>query len=291
MTIERVYEGVSEFLGKIERGRFTVPSQTRASLHDSDDFAGSDLPEAIHLLKNGWPEGREMITELTNKVSKIVGAKIVRDVAYHDVSGAYVDVGRFIDGEPECMVEYRTGRDFGTRTITIVCSISQSCHVDKKEIMKNGTITAAIVDGFEQAGLRCKVVIGNFIAGHKAFEYEPESPKFMMLITVKEWDQPLDMDRLAFTLAHPAMLRRLVLANNEQEPMEIIKRFGFQWGGGYGTPQKIFEHVKAKADVVLENDLYRQYGNSIERMAHYVCSVLKQNGVVLEDDAGSERNA
>ena len=147
----REYDSVGEFLDTATSKPSPLQMNQRASRTKDGEWSGVDFNSAVKLLREGWSEGYQKIKELTDKVGEIVGAKVVQDVSYYDVSGAYVDVGRFLDGEPECMVEYKPDKEMGTKNVTVVSSMSFSADVDPDEIIKNGVVAACIVDGLEIA--------------------------------------------------------------------------------------------------------------------------------------------
>ena len=77
------------------------------------------------------------------------------------------------------------------------------------------------------------------------------------MIKIKDADQPLELERLCFAAAHPAMLRRLWFRVAEQySDVEFSKRVG----ATYGTPADLDE--KEPAQLGLENCINIQHADS-----------------------------
>jgi hypothetical protein len=55
-------------------------------------------------------------------------------------------------------------------------------------------------------------------------------------VLIQETGRPLDIDRLAFWVVHPAALRRVMFSVWEHEKPEVRDEFGYRRDGGYGMP-------------------------------------------------------
>jgi hypothetical protein len=79
----------------------------------------------------------------------------------------------------------------------------------------------ALIDAIEYAGHRAEVICNEAMSYREYEDYRQGKHKedgwFEISVVVKKSSQPLDMSDLAFCLAHPAMLRRIMFSVAEIE--------------------------------------------------------------------------
>lgn len=174
------------------------------------------------MAETGWPEGSQKARKLLSKVDMPL-IEDTHSATYHDVSGAYVDVGQFVEGVPECMVDFRADTR-KARFAHIVVGGCFSAGYTADTIMERGVCIAALIDALESAGVRCSVEL---ITRH-GIDWETS-------VRLKETTDALNLDTLAFAIAHPACFRRLGFAvcERETEATRIKHGFGKSYGG-YG---------------------------------------------------------
>jgi hypothetical protein len=190
-----------------------------ASARRGDSWAGTeDMAGALNLARNGWAEGVEiagpLCAEITDKVTTLVEIEHVN----YDVEGIGLDVATYLNGEPECWQKFEkeTGEGQGIKHIRIVMDVTVSGGIDKNVITARGAAVAALIQGLEFAGCRVQLEVLPLCNG-KAWESR---------VLVKSADQDLDMSRVIFALAHPAMLRRIGFALQEGCP-ERDNNYGY----------------------------------------------------------------
>ena len=133
---------------------------------------------------------------------------ILRPVPIDSINGFAVNVGAFLSNMPECFFdrEYEK-RNYPGGLFTLVVSCSYSCNVSTDVVIQRGALICALVDALEYAGNRVEVICNETSTSGN---YKNETD-----IVIKKHDQPLDLTGLAFCLAHPAMLRRILFSINE----------------------------------------------------------------------------
>ena len=197
-----VFESVGEFLADACKGR-----------HDDSHKEGNEkwsgtktFKQAVALAKQGWPEGRERLeslrAELEETVRKAVEAKA--SIQNYDVVGDYIDVGRVLEGEPECCGSYldAEGGHAKSRVVRIVANVSALGHVEQRQIFSLGAAIYAAIDLIESLGNRVELWLGSGSQKHAG-------QRLNVLVKVKDAAQPFEGDRLAFYLCNAASLRRL----------------------------------------------------------------------------------
>jgi hypothetical protein len=157
--------------------------------------------DALQLARAGWPEGRERIDALTAQLFASVTDRMLRPQVVTDVCGDMIDMGSYCEGRPDCWftVEQADELTSGAQTVTIVADVCVSAGISKETIYVRGAAIAALVAAPEFAGRPCDVIV----AANTKDRAEVRA-------VVKRAGEPLQLDALAFALAHPAMLRRLI---------------------------------------------------------------------------------
>ena len=178
---------------------------------------------ALRMSRYGWPEGLEAL----NKARALVDVPEHSDQGMHmkpfsSVSGEEVDIGLYMTGEPECMTDYQLQLtpSYG-KVAKVIVNSSASCSVNAKTMRHRGTSALILIDALESAGIRCEVVLLAFACHELISE-----------VLIKRADDHVEPDRMAFMLAHPAVMRRFGFKEMETHGGET----GRQTRGGYGCP-------------------------------------------------------
>jgi hypothetical protein len=193
---------------------------------------GQSFDDAKKLALQGWENGRKLLDQYSTAIRQHVCSKIVRPVPLWDVTGDFVDIGCFMSGVPECMVrteEEEAPAGFG-RIVRVSLNTGASSNVSPEAMMGRGAAVLALVDALELAGRRCEVWLHTCHEGSAG-----EKSQLEMKVPLKAAGDPVDLETLAFALAHPATNRRFRFANVENDPDEaIVKWYGTN--ASYGHP-------------------------------------------------------
>lgn len=187
---------------------------------------GVNRPGAVKLAKHGWPQGAAKAKRLLDDTDLPPIEEICSATEY-DVTGSYVDVGEYVQGSPECMVNFKEDK----RTVRFVHIIVSGCYSASfkgDEVMQRGVAIAAVIDALEARGVRCSVELLTRFADD-----------FDVSCRLKETTDALNLDVLTFAIAHPATFRRLLFGVGDAQTEAIRKKHGFTIGGGYGYPRPI----------------------------------------------------
>ncbi len=208
---------------------------------DRTRWAGGTWQQAVALARTGWKEGADRVRRLSDGYTAAITNLVDKTVYYYDVSGSYVDVARYVEGEPEHFWEFATERvqQAGTRIHRIIVQGGYSSVTEEDTIYRRGAAITALVDVLETVGIRTEIQLVATARGNQAkgwFEYR---------VPVKEADEPLDIDRVAYFLAHPSSLRRLGFACDERFlPESEHGCYGIRANGTYGwardTPDTVY---------------------------------------------------
>ncbi len=192
-----------------------------------------NMDEALKLAERGWPEGARQARTLSDKVLARLNSQGVRDDPHYDVVGGALDIERYLSGEPEHWYTLQRtdgGSNVVTRHLTLVFNAGVNWHWSPEEMIARAIPAIALVDALERLGHRVRVIVGVSTDGTQLTAH--------WRICIKEHDQVMDIDRLAFWLGHPAVLRRFYFAAVETtEDKNIRDRLHIDLG--YGTPRDL----------------------------------------------------
>lgn len=235
----RIIESFHNMTALVDRATNRTQSAANKAFHQGKEGESRDVSynnkrsgtptfeAATALATAGWPEGRAKMAALMDRAKAATQTRPERTATY-DVAGAYPMPAFAAAGEPACMVDFRDDQARRqTPVVGILYNIGASGGIPPETIMARGAAILAEVDALEAAGLRCEITLCAYVTDQHE-KGKPHSQSHRTDCRVKEADQPMDIDRLAFALAHPSMLRRLVFALREAH------EFGKAIGDGYG---------------------------------------------------------
>ena len=171
-------------------------------------FCGADSIEAaLSLARNGWQGVETEAMEIVDSAIDSIEAEtdVVAFRPRFDVSGAEVDLGRYLSGEPECMIDYDLiAAPAAGRVITLCASVCVSGAISGETIKRRGFAIAALAFALMRLGFAVELWADMSISGRGGALGQ-------MRILIKGLNDELDHAKVMFGYAHPAMLRGLGL--------------------------------------------------------------------------------
>lgn len=173
---------------------------------EKGSFYGVSMDDALNLANNGWKEGAEQVHRMRNRV--LAASPILVKPKKFGLVGAVPIVARAVAGNPLNMLELGSTKSRRRPVITLISDMGVNCNVEANSITNRAAVVAAIIDHIEAAGYACEVISTANTTGW-------EGGKFYSGVgmTVKESVHPVDTKRLAFSLGHASMFRRLIFAD------------------------------------------------------------------------------
>lgn len=180
-----------------------------------NEFTGfTSNAEAIAMLAGqGCPELAARVRELAVEMLPQVRVTPSLGEAY-DVAGSQVDVARFLEGDPECMVDYVSPLG-NAKTLDVYLNATVSASVPSSLIEARGAAVCAMIDALETSGTRVRLT---WVIALDALEACERGNRLILQARVKDYHAALDTDLVAFVFAHPAMLRQIGITLIEQAP-------------------------------------------------------------------------
>jgi hypothetical protein len=209
------------------------------------------------------------VQEIAGELFDLVSNKVVRPEIVRSVEGEELDIDAYNEGKPECFLVYQDGEEEsdGSGVVRILANLTASWNVSAEVLEVRGAALCALVQALEFAGRRCEVVTGT------------NQGTMQVTVTLKRATEPVQMDTLAFALAHAGFYRRLMFSAWETLPKQLLKAAGIYPNRGYG-------HVEALEDVQADITLPGASGNdpawqSVESARAWVLKQLREQGVQL----------
>ena len=193
---------------------------------DDDWYGNVTLKDAVSLARYGWHDGVSAVSAQRDHIESDVMQSVSRTLqeVYPDVHGVFPNIPALCTGDPESMwhIQNVEKEELGIdgKFVRIYTPLTVPYYVKKNELLKWGACIALMVDMLETMGVMVEVV-GNHHVYPKAFKVQkmsglkdrgPGLGSFNMIninIRIKDYEQPLDMDRLSFALCNIAFIRRV----------------------------------------------------------------------------------
>jgi hypothetical protein len=192
------------------------------SRNTGTDWPGATWDEAVRLAVDGWPlalEEADVTVAQLRESAGLSGSVVMLEPTW-DVTGSEVDVGAYLAGVPECMID-AVPREISRRgkVITFLVPAGYVNTVEHEVIINRGLALATLCTAIIDAGHSVEIW-----SGFTGWLDLPEAEqRFSGLTRVIEAGEPFDVGRLIFAVAHPAMLRRLWFGVWDAQPREVAK--------------------------------------------------------------------
>lgn len=211
-----------------------------STANPAEEWSGNlTLDESIAKASIGWAEMRQDADAIASGIAADVlkTTPTLRPAFQLGFAGSTVDMGRFISGHPQHMVDFTmAASDANERVCVLLVGICVSSGVRPETLVKRGAAIVALIDILAQTGRSVEVWIE---ATTKSGKYHAAA------VRVKAASESLDLDMLMFAIAHPASFRRNMFG--------VWERNGdfTNQTGGYGRAMEIVLAERLGATVSL----------------------------------------
>ena len=209
MNVTQKYETLGAFIADAKRTPLNSGPESREEGGAfGEEWSGCrTFEEAVNLASNGWHEGRKM---LMTAMAAAQSAPAFTQTLAMDVAGAYPIPALAAAGDPCSMVDLQPVEDRVRPIVRLVIQRGGSSAYSAKEFMNYGAAVLSYVEGLEAAGFRCEIEV-SFAANIPPVDH-------YLSVIVKRAEEPMELDRMAFVLTHPAFFRRIAFAVKESTP-------------------------------------------------------------------------
>ena len=180
---------------KITDRRFHDMQDGNLGEHEASWCGVKNYEDALELLKNG---SQTIVEKFKNGLKVNLHGHGERISFHNDIVGYAPVVPLAIIGVPNSMIN-SIREKIKTKVVDVYYDISAGCEIDSDDIMRASMkILSAIVE-LEQSGYRFNL--------YAVQTYSRKNDCDMLCVKVKDAQQPLDLKRVSFPLAHAGFLR------------------------------------------------------------------------------------
>lgn len=271
---------------KVSRQAYWNSARSGGPSHSWDSMAG--FTGALALARNGWAKGEEMVQRMSTALFDKVASHIEREYPVYDVEGTGLDVARYLEGEPECWLrmEYRESEGPGHKRVRVVLNGSVSAAVRAETIQGKGAAVVALVQLLEYAGHSVELIwVNAIVRDYKSDTIDsPAHSSGVTVVKLKAAEQPVDVARVAFALAHPAMFRRLGFSVMEHWPYALQVQLGGSRGHCSEAPAE-YRNDSVYIPAAIYQDV--QWSNA-KAAEGWVVTKLREQGLTLNFAEGAD---
>ena len=284
------FDSVGELLDWNSSPYKHVWKYSKCSDTSSRGFAGThSYGEADKLARDGWVEGAKKIKHYMDTFFDRVSSKVQTTDIHRGIEpGIMFDVGAFCAGAPDCWLteEQRIVDGLGNRVLTMNVHVTASASVSASTISARGGAIVATVQALELAGYSVEVnAVHKVTSVNARYGHYPQEQNWNQEthIRLKASDQPINLDELAFVIAHPSMLRRILFRTIERcQDRELCKKLSYN----YGYPTDVAE--------AHQGDIYfpKMHAKTIDWLddataLKLIFKLLAEQGVDLGEEAAA----
>lgn len=161
------------------------------------------------------------VRHFTEKDEQLEGGDAAGKHVEYGVTGDFLDIGRFVEGDPESFGQMTEGNPRNKR-VQICINLGWWCGVKEDVINVRCSRIARLIDWLESQQIRCRVVgVSSTECSH-------------IEIAVKDFDEGLDLNDIA-VISHSDFLRRCRFRFDE---------WSETWQWGYGSSINFSESIK-----------------------------------------------
>lgn len=279
--VEREFKTLTEFV-EFALGETDAPMSSRSSRtqeRGGRGFYGSASMSAAEGMAFNWPDGAERVNRLRAKVSLGNVRKEKTVVPIRKAPGR-IDMGRVMQGHPyafQRVVDSDHDTAGSSRNVVdIFLNCCVSAFVSTDTIEARGAAMLALAEALEQRGKRVRITVGMANEKGCGIDYK---------VVVKQAGQPLNLNSVAFAVAHPSFFRRFVFSAMERESVEVRRSVGIaEQGFGYGKVGE-FDLDKLPKNVIYMGgaDLRRSdQWNRPEYVQEWIKETMRGQGIDID---------
>lgn len=231
-------------------------------LDDSSGEAGPDtwswnfnVEQAIRLFDDGWSDGFEAVKYPMEEAALAAMLAMMKDTTFgRDLHGCDVDVGAFLRGEPECMMEFQ---DEVRQVLHLDVEVDYylSAAMPPDEMMHRGCVIAAAVMALRRLGVFVTLHTSMF-TGYNAMRGKTITQSEVQChINLMNQDLTENLTETLMVLAHPAFYRKIFFHGLAASTGCLSGSLGYNW-----RDTKAFDLRAGSGHVVIPGHFYQSGG-------------------------------
>ena len=168
----------------------------------------------------------------------MVGQKVWKNYdikTKYDIAGGAVNIGRYLSGVPDCMRCMHVSNEHSLPARVQKIFIIANTHKDitANQILYHGYKIYQMIEALEMANIQTDITLA-FSTNKEIMHSEQDYYFYETYIKIKKPEDVMYPEKMLFCVAHPSMLRRLILSERERNSHYIRSIFKFYYDGGPG---------------------------------------------------------
>jgi len=287
---QQSFSGLNHLCQYIQDTDSIMPETSRISKAKTPEYTtwtGTDsLETSIELAHFGWGDGLKKIRKLVKEVKVSFPDIFPRQENSEEIIrsevGHYEDPSLEDSPDPMSMLKFKPKFDelkYGSVLQRIIIESGCSGGISPETIFLRGACVCALIEQLEMYGFRVEVIMQS--TGN-AFNTGDTKPGELCVIntTIKRFEDHLDIDAIAFSVANPSFERRLMFAVLETMPGDLIEKFSI--GNRYGYPHNQPIYTDPLRDFYMVRPLSNQ---TFQQMIDQTVALINNRYKGLVDDS------
>jgi len=172
-------------------------------------FCNYTWTEATRYLRSGWTEGIARVDEISTSLKSTITEDAETYNIQYDVTGDYIDMGRYMTGEPECFGSVTT-EPMPMENLNITIDTCFSASVRQDCIYNRGAAITTIVDELQKKYFITLKLVARLGANERMLTNGKKDP--LEIVFNIDMKNEYSRDLLAFYTANSAFFRRICFA-------------------------------------------------------------------------------
>lgn len=207
-----VYETLEDFIADIQ----TCPKY-QINDHSGSWSGARSFEDAIKKAREGYS-----LKSLEVKIDQIDHFGMPQMEIVYDVSGAVVDMGAFLSGVPENMMDFPITEE--KRFVQVYVDVCENSGVDSNRILNKAAAVAYAVDKLESMNYRVELV-AFYPIDHISGERHHNNVNHAIAVKIKGYMEKLSVGQIAGCVA-PSFQRHLVFRHNDKHAYPVAFGYG-----------------------------------------------------------------
>lgn len=247
------FASLSDLVNVAINGKSEMASTSRSSRVPSEGraWSGGSWEDASRLAVNGDIEGaRRLAPAVLKAVNALVANHPRLDPVYRLDEGRWIDVARYVKGEPECWGDMVEGERAPRKGAAVIVNVAASAAVSAPSLDRIGVAIGSAILGLQTQGYAVTLYAAEKI--HPSYGRGGSNDVCLTYAPVNPGGSPLDVSRLSVIL-RPWFLRRIMFSFDETLPHDVREFFGIPGGYGRVAPLDIkdAELISGQKDAVI----------------------------------------
>lgn len=181
----------------------------QARTREDNAWCGASYEEAVEMLRYGWAD-EEKIKRVADKIGQLEKLQDITKMSFkNDIVGYAPIVPLALKGVPQNMINCAR-KPKKAKVINLIIDIGVSGDITVAEKLEWGAKVLSGIIGLEKQGFRVRIDVSKVtVTDHQVH---------MAKVPIKNENQPFDIKRMMFSIAHAAMQRRIFFDWYERLP-------------------------------------------------------------------------